>query len=159
MNLQAALKSQYHAALLTLRDVIKKCPKELWSQPSDGSAPAWRVVYHTLYYTDLYLHQKAEDFTPWAKHQPKANNISKPKIDKPYSKAELLAYWKQCNDVVDDRVDALDLAAAKCGFYWYRMSTLEHQLVNLRHIQHHAAILSYRLRQANRTAIQWVSKG
>jgi hypothetical protein len=159
MNIQAALKSQYHAALLTLHEVIKKCPKELWYQSADGAAPVWRVVYHTLYYTHLYLHQKAEDFIPWAKHQSRANNISRPKIDKPYSKTDLLAYWKECNAMVDARIDALDLTASKCGFYWYRMSTLEHQFVNLRHIQHHSAILSYRIRQASRIAIGWVGKG
>lgn len=159
MNVQAALKSQYHAALLTLREVVKKCPKELWHQSIDGSAPCWRVVYHTLFYTDLYLHQKAEDFVPWARHQPKANNISRPKIDQPYSKKDLLDYWRICNNMVDERVAGLDLTASKCGFYWYRMSTLEHQLVNLRHIQHHSAILSYRIRQASRIAIGWVGKG
>jgi hypothetical protein len=39
------------------------------------------------------------------------------------------------------------------------MGTLEHQLVNIRHIQHHAAILSVRLRKAAGIRIGWVGKG
>jgi hypothetical protein len=160
MNVQAALKSQYHAALLTLREAIEKCPEELWHQPADGSDPCWRVAYHTLYYTHRYLQQKADDFVPWVKHQPGANNISRPpKGCKPYSKKDLLSYWRICNGMVDKRIEALDLDAPRCGFKWYLMPTLEHQLVNIRHIQHHSAILSYRIRRASRRAIQWVSKG
>jgi hypothetical protein len=45
-------------------------------------------------------------------------------------------------------LDKLDLENSQSGFPWYRMSKLEHQLVNLRHIQHHAAQLADRLRSA-----------
>jgi hypothetical protein len=34
-------------------------------------------------------------------------------------------------------VDDLDLSATACGFPWHPMPKLEHQLVNIRHIQHH----------------------
>jgi hypothetical protein len=39
------------------------------------------------------------------------------------------------------------------------MSTLEHQIVNIRHIQHHAASLGSRLRRSAGIAINWVGKG
>jgi hypothetical protein len=55
MNIQSALKSQYHAALKTLRLAVEKCPDALWDNPADGPAPFWRVVYHTLFYTHFYL--------------------------------------------------------------------------------------------------------
>jgi len=42
----------------------------------------------------------------------------------------------------------LDLDSAESGFSWYQMSKLEHQLVNIRHIQHHGAQLADRLRSA-----------
>ena len=39
MNIESALKSQYHAALKTLRHAIEKCPDALWDDPADGAAP------------------------------------------------------------------------------------------------------------------------
>ena len=44
--------------------------------------------------------------------------------------------------MVDAAVYRLDLTAPESGFYWYRMSKLEHHLVNLRHIQHHTGQLA-----------------
>lgn len=61
--------------------------------------------------------------------------------------------------MVAQKLDEMDLAAAKCGFWWYRMGKLEHQIVNIRHIQHHAAILSARLRTEVGVGVKWVSAG
>ena len=68
MDIRAALKSQYHAALMTLRSAVVKCPKELWN---GGEYPAkfWRVAYHTLFYTHFYLSTDEKAFRPWKKHQ------------------------------------------------------------------------------------------
>jgi hypothetical protein len=60
----------------------------------------------------------------------------------------VLEYWEFCDGMVDDAVDALDLDRAECGFSWYRMSKLEHQFVNIRHIQHHGGQLIDRVRSA-----------
>ncbi len=43
---------------------------------------------------------------------------------------------------------ALDLTAATSGFSWYPVSKLEHQLISLRHLQHHTAHLIGRVRDA-----------
>ncbi len=58
--------------------------------------------------------------------------------------------------MVDGAVDALDLHNPQCGFPWYKTSKLEHQMVNLRHLQHHAAQLADRLRAALDIGIRWV---
>ena len=50
--------------------------------------------------------------------------------------------------MIDDAVDALDLDSTESGFSWYHMSKLEHQFVNIRHIQHHAGQLIDRVRSA-----------
>jgi hypothetical protein len=39
------------------------------------------------------------------------------------------------------------------------MPTLEHQIVNIRHIQNHAAALSTRLRRAAGVEVKWVGRG
>ena len=77
----------------------------------------------------------------------------------PYTRAQILDYWSICDGMVDERVDALDLDSPESGFPWYPgMPKLEHQLVNIRHIQHHAAALSSRLRRESGVAVPWVSR-
>ena len=167
MNVRSALKSQYHAALKTLRQVIEKCPDEMWQNSAEGSGPFWRVAYHTLFFSHFYLHQGQEDFRPWSRHREEAHFISSvsregnrpPKPCEPFTRDELLEYCDKCDQMIDAGVDALDLSAPQCGFPWYQMPTLEHQIVNIRHIQHHAAALSSRLRRSAGIAIDWVQNG
>jgi hypothetical protein len=167
MDIQSALKSQYHAALKTLRDEIEKCPEAMWNDPADGFATFWRVVYHALFFTDFYSLQDQKDFMPWSRARTEAHQLGMvpwekgrdPKPCEPYTKQDLLEYWQVCDDLIDARIGAMDLSAPQCGFPWYKMPTLEHQLVNIRHIQHHAAALSSRLRRSAGINIPWVGKG
>jgi DinB superfamily len=166
LNLRPALTSQYHAALAALREAIVQCPEMLWNN-SDHPPPFWRVAYHTLYFAHLYLSQSEAQFVRWSRHRDEANYIASvpydnhrpPKPCEPFNKDDLLEYWSHVNGLVDSAVKALDLDAPQCGFPWYEMSTLEHQFVNLRHIQHHAAILSHRLRTTAGVKITWFGKG
>jgi hypothetical protein len=160
------LKSQYHAALEMLREAITVCPEDTWYS-DDPTNAFWQVAYHTLYFTHLYLQQNETAFVPW-EHQQSAvqhpdgipgradPNSALPLIPKPYSRAEVLAYWKLCDAMVDTAIETLDLDSDESGFSWYRMSKLEHQIVNIRHIQHHAAQLADRLRSSADIGIHWV---
>jgi hypothetical protein len=166
LDVQAALKSQYHAAPKTLRQAIEKCPDAMWDDPADAPGRFWRVVYHTLFYANFYLQQEQERFTPWAQHRDEAQFMESvpwesrpPKPCAPYNRADLLEYWHICDDAIDDGIDKLDLSAPQCGFPWYKIPTLEHQIVNIRHIQHHAAALSSRLRRSAGIAVDWVGTG
>src|SRR6266404_3422767 len=104
----------------------------------------WQLAYHTLFFTHLYLQRDEAAFQRWAQHRGPDDGIE----GDPYTQAQVLEYWSFCDCIVDDAVDALDLDSAESGFSWYRMSKLEHQLVNIRHIQHHGAQLADRLRSA-----------
>jgi hypothetical protein len=166
MNIQSALKSQYHAALKTLRHAIEKCPDAYWNDTADLPVPFWRVAYHTLFFAHFYLQQDQHSFKPWALHREEANYLDKapgdtprpPKPCEPYRREDLLEYWSICDEAIDRGVDALDLSAPQCGFPWYKMPTLEHQIVNIRHIQNHAAALATRLRRAAGISVPWVGK-
>ncbi|MFO0909041.1 MAG: hypothetical protein U0794_11950 [Isosphaeraceae bacterium] len=68
-----------------------------------------------------------------------------------------MGYLDRIHNEVADRVNRLDLGSPQCGFPWYKVSTLEHQIVAIRHTQHHAAILSNRLLRATGLATKWVS--
>jgi hypothetical protein len=165
-TLRPILKSQYHASLAMLKDAIEKCPEEVWldARYSNGF---WQIAYHVLFYTHLYLHRDEASFRPWAQHQSQVQHPSGlkgrretdsglPPFPDPYSKAQVLELWNICDRMVDDAIDGFDLDAPECGFWWYQMGKLEHQFVNIRHIQHHTAQLLDRLRVSADIGIPWV---
>lgn len=165
MDVPSALKHQYHAALQTLRDAILKTPDSLWASPAHGQATISCVAYHTLFFTHFYLQQSPAHFTPWPHHQPGAERLSDPPIPPrpnspqlPLPKQTLLDFWTFVDAQVDPSIDRLDLSADPCGFPWYPMPTLEHQLVNIRHIQNHAAALASRLRHQAQIEVDWFGR-
>lgn len=164
--LATVFKSQYHATLAMLRDAIERCPDELWLDTAPKNA-FWQVAYHALFFTHLYIGTDAESFHPWAEHQRENQNedgiggppdpsSSLPLIPRPYSKTQVLRYWQICDDMVDGAVDSLDLRRHDSGFHWYKVSKLEHQIISIRHTQHHTAQLIDRLRAADDVGIKWV---
>lgn len=167
--LRATLKSQYHAALLMLRQAIELCPDEAWTGTDHTNAP-WQIGYHTIFFADLYSCTSESAFRPWTGHQaenqypdaipgPPDPKSKLPLLPDPYTKAQVLAYWKHCDDMIDDAVEAMDIRSPESGFSWYRVSKLEHQLINLRHIQHGAAQIADRVRAASDVGVDWVGAG
>ena len=141
--LKSALAGQYFAALTMLQQTIERCPDEVWLS---GESPRlyWRIVYHSLYYTDLYLHPSPGDFTPWSGHDPEVPQLwNPPKVIEPYTQDQMSGYLKDLRGRVKGRLDALDLAEADCRFSYYKgFSRIDHQLVNLRHLGGHVGQLS-----------------
>jgi hypothetical protein len=163
--LRSVLKSQYHAALAMLGETIERCPDDIWAS-SDHLNAFWQVAYHTLFFTHLYIQPNEAAFRPWEQHQsdvqcpdcipgPADPDSNLPLIPEPYTREQVMAYWRFCDGMVDDAVDALDLLSAESGFSWYPIPKLEHQIVNIRHIQHGAAQLADRLRSAADIGIKW----
>ena len=150
--LRSVLKSQYHASLAMLREAIERCPPEEWLS-TDHKNAFWQLSYHTLFFAHLYLQQDEAAFRLWEKHRGEGDGIS----GEPYTQAQVLEYWEFCDRMVDDAVEALDLDRTESGFSWYRMSKLEHQLVNIRHIQHHGAQLIDRVRSAADIGVRWAA--
>ena len=154
LDFKAVLKSQYHAGLAMLRDAIERCPDEVWFSRNHKNA-FWQVAYHVLFFTHLYVQPNEAAFRPWSQHRGDDDGTT----GDPYTKAQVLEYWQFVDNMLDKAVDTLDLDRLESGFWWYKMSKLEHQLVNLRHLQHHSAQLADRLRSAADIGIKWVSSG
>ena len=150
--LRAVLKSQYHASLAMLREAIERCPPEEWLSTNHKNK-FWQVSYHALFFAHLYLQRDEAAFRLWEQHRGEGDGIA----GEPYTQAQVLEYWEFCDRMIDDAVDVLDLDGTESGFSWYRMSKLEHQFVNIRHIQHHAAQLIDRVRSAADVGIRWVA--
>jgi DinB superfamily len=166
---KSALKNQLHAALAMLREAIERCPDDLWDSDVHRNR-CWQVAYHVIMITDFYMGRDEASFQPWSGHRagsqypdgipgPADPESTLPLIPDPYSKAEVLDYWKVCDDAVDAAVDDLDLERTECGFPWYPLPKLEHVLLTLRHAQHHAAQLADRVRQAADVGVPWVGSG
>ena len=162
MDVKAALKGQYHAALAMLAQAVERCPQPLWTG-GDHPSPYWQIAYHALFFTHLYLQSNEVAFRAWEHHRQEYQFLEAlpwpphrpPNLAEPYTKAQVTAYWGVCDAMIDAGVDRLDLDAADCGFWWYEMPKLDHQLMNIRHIQHHAAQLADRLAAAG-IDIDWV---
>jgi hypothetical protein len=168
MDIRAALKDQYHAAMAMLRQAIDECPDDLWMGGGFPYAvPFWRVAYHALFFTHLYLQSDHESFRPWQHHRDQYQFLGalpwpphdKPADGEPYAKTQIVEYWSLCDAMIDVAVDGLDLDATECGFPWYKMPKLDHQINNIRHVQHHAAMLGGRLRLTAGTDFRWVGSG
>ena len=165
-SLRAILKSQYHASLAMLREAIDRCPDDLWTS-TEHLNPSWEVAYHVLFFAHVYSSRDEASFRPWEHHQadvqypdgipgPADPKSTLPLVATPYTKSEVLAYWTWCDGWIDAAIDAMDLASPQSGFSNYPIPKLEHQLVNIRHIQHHTAQLAARLRTTANIGIDWV---
>lgn len=148
-NLKPALKGQYHAAMDMLRGALEACPDEIWT---GGTPPRqfWRLAYHALFYTHLYLEVRESDFEAWELHRDEVeSDQERERLDAtPYTRAELLAYWSQVDGQIDAQLDKIDLNAPECGIPWYTLPKLDHVLLNLRHLSEHAGQLRDRVMEA-----------
>jgi hypothetical protein len=166
--LAKVLKSQYHAALAMLRDAIEQCTDDLWLDEHPRNA-FWQVAYHTLFFAHLYVGQEQSSFRPWAEHQRDNQNEdgivgnsdpenTSPAGPRPYTKDQVLRYWAIVDGMIDETVDGLDLRRRDSGFSWYTMSKIEHQILSIRHLQHHTGQLADRIRAARDSGVRWVGK-
>jgi hypothetical protein len=165
-QLRLVLANQYRAGLAMVRDAVMRCPNAVWEQDAHDSA-FWQIAYHTLYFTHLYLQPRVDDFVPHPGHQadvqhddglagPPDPASERPLLPTPYGKEHVLAYVDQLIANVADALEAIDLTAADSGFPWYPVSKLEHQIINVRHLQHHAGQLTARVRDSGSGPVRWV---
>jgi len=68
---RAIIWRQFGAAIDMLENALRACPDELWSARLWGEhserpelGEFWYVVYHTLFWLDLYLSGSVEGFAP-----------------------------------------------------------------------------------------------
>jgi hypothetical protein len=148
---------QFGAALEMLENAVLACPAELWGE--GGRRPEfWYVVYHTLFFLDLYLSGSAEGFAP---PEPFTLDELDPAGVMPgrvYTKEELSDYLRHGREKCRATVGALtdEGARARCTFRWGEVSFAELLLYNMRHVQHHAGQLNLLLRQETDAAPGWV---
>lgn len=163
MNAKNAIMSQYHASLDMLEQAIVACPDTLWDDRGYKNV-FWRVAYHTLCYTHLYLQDSEQGFVPWVRRRDEREPLSRTLRDleeklgivEPYTREEILEYLAFCRQQVEDRVAIMALDAPS-GFHWLPFDKLELQFYNIRHIQQHTGELYERSGTAGCGELDWVA--
>jgi DinB superfamily len=153
------LWQQFGAAIDMLENALLACPDELWSDRS-RQPEFWYVIYHTLFFLDLYLSGSVEGFTPPAPFTLEELDPAGLLPERPYTKAELHSYLEHGREKCRATIEALtdEKARRTCEFEWLDVNEAELLLYNMRHVQHHAAQLNLILRQTIDSAPRWVAK-
>jgi uncharacterized damage-inducible protein DinB len=160
---------QFGAAIDMLDDTLRACPDQLWAERLwDNSSERWDsffphywyLVYHTLFWLDLYLDGAEEGFMPPPPNALIEQDDDGPVPDRLYTKAELLGYLNYCRQKCQATIEALtdEAAQRRCQFGWGEVTFAELLLYNMRHVQEHAAQLSLLLGQKGVSAPDWTSE-
>ena len=157
--------NQFEAALCTLNICINKCPEADWNVPV-GNLKYCQVAFHTLFFTDFYLGPNADSFREQPFHRENKDFFRhyEELEDRPqvllYEKPKIEQYLKHCRDKAAEVIahETARVLTSPSGFR-RRRSRAELHLYSIRHIQHHAAQLSLRLRIDHGINIPWVASG
>lgn len=156
---------QFGAAIDDLHNALRACPDELWHYRlyDTGSrrpefSEFWYLVYHALFWLDLYLTGAEEGFVPPAPFTLIEQDEHGPLPQRPYTKDELQAYLGDCRKRCRTTIEALTdkRAQRRCYFGWGEVSFAELLLYNMRHVQGHASQLNLLLGQKTGSAPVWV---
>ena len=165
-NFKGLIANQFEAALCTLNICIDRCPETAWDAPV-GNWPFCQVAFHALFFTDYYLglneeslrgqpfHRDNERFFDDYEQLEDRNPVSR------YDKASIGKYMGHCRKKASRVIAAetADSLSAKAGFEGREFSRAELYVYNIRHIQHHAAQMSLRLRVDAQQEIPWIGPG
>lgn len=146
-----------------LRAAIRQCPETMWDDPRPENK-FWRIAYHAIFYTHLYIQPTVELFKPWEKHRagyeslgplPQLREDETVTAPSCYTRNETLAYLEYCQQQILNLLPQLNLESDQSGFHWLTFGKLELQLYTIRHLQQHTGELCERLGAAG-IHINWV---
>jgi hypothetical protein len=153
------IKKQSLAALMTLKQCIDNCPDKEWHE-SHKDAPFSQVIFHTLFYTDLYLSKDAEEFKKQLFHLNNKNifrdyeELEYKKPEQIYTKEEIILYYDFCyKKIIDYKENDLTMKSN------FGNITIYEKIICgiIRHLQHHAAQLGLRIQQITGKELEWIN--
>jgi len=154
-----ALWQQFGSSIDMLDNALMACPDEAWA---DGSQyqDVWYIIYHTLFWLDLYLSGAVEGFAPPPPYNLDELDPAGILPDRVYSKDELRAYLRhgrqKCQTIIEALTD--EKASHICRFPRREHSFLELLLYNMRHVEYHVGELYLILGQKTGSGPNWVGK-
>jgi hypothetical protein len=149
---------QFGATIDMLENALHACPDDLWSDRSQRQE-FWYIVYHTLFWLDLYLTGSLEGFAPPAPFTLDELDPAGVLPERPYTKAEMQTYLDHGREKCRTTIAALtdEQANRPCKFSWMQLSFAELLLDNMRPVQYHAAELNVILGDKTGSAPNWVT--
>lgn len=158
--------NQFEAAFCTLNLCIDGCPEDAWNARV-GNHAFCQVAFHVLFYADFYLGCDEASFRGQAFHRdnPRLFGDYEEFQDRaPRSLPERMSiegYLGHCREKASAVIvaETAETLAAPSGFARRAFSRAELHVYNIRHIQHHAAQLSLRLRIDAGVDVPWVGSG
>ena len=160
------IANQFEAALCTLNACIDRCPETLWNSRV-GNHLFSQVAFHTLFFTDYYLGRSEAGFQEQAFHRdnPQFFGDYEEFEDRPpqllYDKPSVQRYVAHCRKKAIEAIasETADSLTAPAEFKRRAFSRAELHVYNMRHVQHHVAQLSLRLRLDAGEDIPWIGSG
>lgn len=150
-----------------LENNVRACPDELWTASLwttesgyDGFSRVWYVIYHTLFFLDLYLHGSKDGFMPPAPFTLGELDPAGVLPERVYTKTELLDYMAFCRTKCRATIEGIteERAQELCTFGSRVMPFAELLIYTMRHVQEHGAQLAMLIGQQKNYAPGWVSK-
>jgi len=164
-TLKSAISQQFGSTIDMLENVLQACPDHLWQirlwdDPQlPASAEFWYILYHTLFWLDLYLSGSVEGFVPPAPFNLDELDPAGILPERPYTKVELQTYLEHTRMKCRSTIEALtdEKARRLCKFSWGEITFAGLLLDNMRHVQEHVAQLNMILGQKIRWSPKWVT--
>ena len=158
--------NQFEATLCTLDTCVDMCPENAWSLRI-GRYPFNQVVFHALFFADYYLGIDPEALRPQPFHREHAgifDDYEQLEDRAPvgrYERAFIKEYLQHCRSKAARVITAetADSLSARAAFQRRDHSRAELHVYNIRHLQHHAAQLSLRLRIDADQDVPWIGSG
>ncbi|AEC01389.1 DinB family protein [Parasphaerochaeta coccoides] len=157
------LQNQMLAALSVLNQCINNCPHDEWNK-SHNDSPFSQVLWHVLFYADLYLSTSISEFKSQVFHREHENifrgyeELEWRKPEKTYTRDEIILYYDFCRNKIKEyftRIHENDLYKKSNH---KNMTMIEALIEITRHIQHHAAQLGLRVQQITGKELEWINK-
>ena len=160
-TLRTIIWQQFGAAIDMLENAIVACPEEVWNgRTQRRETEVWYLVFHTLFWLDLYLSDSVEGVAPPTPFTLDELDPAGLLPERVYTKDELLAYLehgrKKCRATIEALTDEKALERFRIGSM--DLSITESHLYSMRHVQHAAGQLNLILRQTIDSAPRWVKR-
>jgi len=159
-------RNQFEAALCMLDACVDLCPDAQWHAPV-ANLKFCQVAFHTLIFTDLYLGRDIDSLRSQTFHQTHSDvfagyeELEDRVQQQVYEVSFIKAYLMHCRDKAASAIDAETVESLNqiTAFDRKPFTRAELYFVTVRHLQHHSAQLSLRLRLDVSVDVPWVESG
>jgi hypothetical protein len=158
--------NQYDAVLAGLHFCIERCPDALWNAEV-GQQPFCQIVFHALFYGDVYLGYGMEGLREQPFHRAHAASFRDyeeledraPVLR--YERAFLTQYVTHCRTKAATTLagETAEILTGPSGFDRRSFTRAELHIYNIRHLQDHVSQLNAYLAAQTGAEIPWFGSG